>query len=177
MTTVSLIVVVAIFANIIGRELLGRRGWLIISIVTGIGCILLATGIFQMVREYAWVEENTSIQEFTLSGTSLNIDNKFPHSNNGNNMMYTGLDFISIHRDSHIKNIKIESTEIFFTKDKKTATEIIAAKNPVTYTLSGNTLTLSKSENQDFKTPVPFSFFHRNIKITIPDTIELINTK
>ena len=130
-----------------------------------------------MVREYTWMEENNTSQEFTFSGNSLNIDNKLSHSNEGSQIMHSGFDTVTIEKNSTVKNIKIESRETFYTKDKKTAAEIVSAKNPISYTLSGNTLTLSKVENQDFKTPVPFSFFHRDIKITIPDTIELKNTK
>jgi phage shock protein PspC (stress-responsive transcriptional regulator) len=173
----TLVIVVAIFGSIIGRDLFGRRGWLMVVFSIAIGSILFATGSITLVKNYSWAEHISTSTGFAFSGTSINIDNQLWRFTNGNKLTQGIFDSVIVESSNTGNTIQIDSIEEFYTKDQALATQIIKSRNSPIFTLSGNTLLLSKSGSWDFQNLVPFSFFNRTIRITIPQNIEIKNIK
>jgi phage shock protein PspC (stress-responsive transcriptional regulator) len=174
LTVIAFVMVVAIFANIIGKDLFGKKWWLTLSILTAIGFIFLTTGAVQLIKDYTWTERKTDEVSFIFTGKTIDIDNEFYNTDHriqfAGNMWWN----INIEQSSSTGNlIVIKTIDSIQTKDSSTAKYIFDSRNMPIYSLSGNTLTMRNSEGLDFKNKVPFAFPERNIRIIIPINIEV----
>lgn len=173
LTVLSLILSIALFGHVIGRDLFGKRGWLIVFLSSAIGFIFLATGCIELIKDYMWTESKTTESIYSYTGKSINIMNDLDGFGNKSQLM--GIwEELYIEKVKWLQSIIIRSTTRLQTKDQSTAQYIIDNMNFPVYSLSGNTLSIKRSEWLNFKKMVPFAFPERNIQVMIPENIEVV---
>lgn len=173
LTILSLVAAIAIFWSIIGKDLLNKTGWMIVTVLTAIGFVLLSTGGFTLVQDYMWTATQNQKQTFSFTWNTLNIldnTNNYYSDNIGFQTMWVD---IRVQKEPGITDITIETINKIQTKNETTGQEILSKIIPVRYTLSGNTLTLLESTGSEFSSLVPYSFPQRSVRILIPDTIKI----
>lgn len=139
-------VVIAIFASILGKDLLGKIGWILVTLLSAAGFVLLATGGFTLLHEYTWTENQTQDQSFDFTGTTLQIEDLMNHRYSQNIEFQNTWNDVSIRKESEKKTISIRSTTSIQARDSATGKEIMSKMNQPTYTLSGNILKLQSAE-------------------------------
>lgn len=169
LTIISLIVFVAIFAGILGKNLLGRIWWILLTILSWVGFVLLATGAFNFLHEYTWTENQTQEQSFDFTGTTLQIDDLMNHQYSENIEFLNTWNNVFIQKERGRKTITIRSVTSVQARDSIAGKEIISKMNQPIYTLSGNILKLDRAVWWDFTSRIPYSFSRRNITVIIPE--------
>lgn len=175
LTVLSLVVVIAIFGSIIGKNLFGKMWWMMVTLLSGIGFILLAAGGFETFQKYMWSENVIQEQMLNFTGNTLEILNNLDNWYN----MHHRLDMeerLMIRKEANRKGISIRSTTTIQSQNQRSAQEIIEKINPLVYTLSGNILTIENASWSDFQSRVPYSFPRRNIEIIIPEEMTIVGT-
>ena len=174
LTILSLVVAIAAFASIVGKDLFNRFMWVAATAITAVTFVSFSVGSFKVIKEYSWQDGTTKKYEFAFTGKTIDLDdltNSFSRTRHGRSLfgdapLYTSL---SIRQsDSLTGSVRVEVEETVHTKNADTAKSITDAMNDLLVSFSGSKLTLEQAKDGDFSQVVPYAFPERKVYVTLP---------
>ena len=171
---------VMLFLGSIWKDTFWSKWFVITIVLIALFWSLWTSSVLNIINKYSlWLDKHESfVFENTFSGTTLSLEIENFWFNQTSHLMYFDVWIPTSIRIEKSEDSKIHVNVISSIRweNEKAAQEILWKTYPILASLKNNTILISKENSLDFKEVVPFSLFHREILLQIPENIK-IDTK